>query len=118
MKKNGRMLSDGDESLMQQDIKFIDSSSELQKYPTNDPKLKDMSDLDKKIKELTDKINGVFTCKVCGKTAKDKTHLRNHIETHMEGLSFPCAFCEKTFRSRHSLVCHRSKYHKVGAIMY
>jgi len=60
----------------------------------------DTTELDQKIKSMIDVIDGVFTCKVCGKTAKLKTNLNNHIETHIEGLSFPCQQCEKTFRSR------------------
>ena len=53
-----------------------------------------------------------FKCKICGNTANYLTHIKNHVETHMEGLSFSCQICEKTFRSRNSLSCHKSIYHK------
>ena len=43
---------------------------------------------------------------------KDLSHLKNHIETHLEGLSFPCQLCEKTFRSRNALSIHKTRYHK------
>ena len=45
-------------------------------------------------------------CKVCGKEGKGKD-IRDHIEAnHLEGLSLPCIFCEKTFRSRNTLGKH------------
>ena len=51
-------------------------------------------------------------CKVCGKEGKGKD-IRDHIEAnHMEGLSIPCNFCGKTFKSRNALGKHRSANHK------
>ena len=29
--------------------------------------------------------------------------MKNHIETHMEGISFSCSICERQFRSRNSI---------------
>ena len=55
---------------------------------------------------------------ICGKVGVEKdiknrkVNMRNHVETHMEGLSFPCQSCDKTFRSRNSLNFHKSKYHR------
>ena len=54
----------------------------------------------------------VFNCKVCGKE-DTKSNIRQHIENnHMEGISVPCKFCEKTFRSRHSLSQHNQSHHR------
>ena len=64
------------------------------------------------IAELTLRIDGVYTCGNCGKTAKDKTHLKNHIETHIDGLVYSCDYCNKTFRSKNSLAIHISRCHK------
>ena len=72
----------------------------------------DLDDLNQKILEMTDKVDGIYTCKVCGKTAKDKTNLGKHIETHIDGLSFPCQECQKTYRSRESLRNHINTKHK------
>ena len=45
-------------------------------------------------------------CTVCGKEA-NYSNIKNHIESsHMEGVSIPCNFCDKTFRSRKSLGQH------------
>ena len=40
-------------------------------------------------------------CIVCEKEGKH-SHIKDHIELHhIDGISHPCNFCEKTFRSRH-----------------
>ena len=56
-------------------------------------------------------LDGMFSCKICGQTSKKTTNIRNHIETHIEGLSFNCPMCEKTFRSRPSLLMHKHRNH-------
>ena len=71
-----------------------------------------LEEVDQKIEELTDRVNGVWTCKACGKTSQRKRDLGWHIETHLDGLSFPCNDCEKTFRSRSALDNHRRKFCK------
>ena len=61
----------------------------------------------------------MLTCTVCGKT-KDKSldrqathHMTSHVESlHVEGATYECARCEKTFRSKHALHCHTNKAHK------
>ena len=68
-----------------------------------------IEEVDQKIEELTDRINGVWTCKACGKISQRKRDLGWHIETHMEGLSFACTECDKTFRSRAALFNHKRK---------
>ena len=71
-----------------------------------------LEEVDQKIEELTDRVNGVWTCKACGKTSQRKLQLGWHIETHLDGLSFPCNECDKTFRSRSSLHSHKFRYCK------
>ena len=45
-----------------------------------------------------------WNCKVCGKTVKGKNwgsarqHMREHVETHIEGLSYTCNQCGKASR--------------------
>ena len=55
---------------------------------------------------------GGYYCKVCNYRSNHKTKLTNHIETHIEGLSYSCSVCHKTFRSRNSLKKHKSIFHK------
>ena len=58
-----------------------------------------------------------FSCNVCGKTAKGngwaivKRNMRQHIETHIEGLSYPCNKCGKVCRTSHRLSDHARRYH-------
>ena len=70
--------------------------------------------------EIEDMVNqhlesvstGVNLCKLCGFTAKKPSAVKNHIETHLEGLSYSCQQCGKAFRSNNSLRNHKSTYHR------
>ena len=53
-----------------------------------------------------------WKCSVCGKTTRDKTNMAQHIESHIEGVSYPCNLCEKISRSASALAKHISSYHK------
>ena len=75
--------------------------------------LQDINEIEEKVNQYVDKLDSKrFKCTICGKEASRSRNLKNHIETHLEGLSFPCDSCGKTFRSRNSLNCHSTKYHK------
>ena len=56
--------------------------------------------LDEQIESMMDNRDGVWTCKMCGKTTKlnKRNDLKRHVEIHIEGVSHPCNLCEKTFR--------------------
>ena len=57
--------------------------------------------------------DGTYGCKLCGKSgAKRRQNMGKHVETHLQGLSFPCQQCGKTFRSRHILKNHKFRHHK------
>ena len=71
-----------------------------------------LNELDQKINEMFEKIDGggqTRRCIPCGKITRDTCNAREHAETHIDGLNFPCQFCEKTFRSRNSLRSHTNK---------
>ena len=71
-------------------------------------------ELEKKVKELIDGI----TCKVCGKSIKNRFQLVGHVETHIEGLSYSCTLCDKQYSSRDALRVHnyRCKVQKNKAL--
>ena len=47
--------------------------------------------------------NPIYRCVPCGKEAISHI-MKSHIEVnHLEGISIPCNFCEKTFRSRSAM---------------
>ena len=60
--------------------------------------------------------DGSLRCTLCGKTdigkrSSDKSVMRCHIETHLEGLTYQCPMCDKTFRSVNSVRAHKSRIH-------
>ena len=69
----------------------------------------DMEELDKKLCDNMDRnSDGDYFCKICSKTAKKRKDMKFHVETHVEGVSFPCNTCGKEFRSRNVLRNHKS----------
>ena len=88
----------------------------------------DLQALDEKVKSMMERsqnmipngkqANGTprhataFICKVCGKEGREND-IRDHIAAnHVEGISLPCDYCDKTFSSRQTLRKHKSKFHK------
>ena len=74
------------------------------------------NDVEEQINQYLEECSdGNYRCTFCGKTCTGKTSKRDtqrHIETHIDGLSYECPTCNKTFRSRNSLKCHKYMYHK------
>ena len=74
----------------------------------------DYSEIDEKLYENMEKTkDGKYSCKLCDRVMQAKTRMKEHVETHMDNLSFPCNNCEKVFRSRHSLKMHTFRQHKI-----
>ena len=73
------------------------------------------NNLDLKVNQHVDRReDGLFQCNLCGKSAKQKIEIKNHIEAkHLEGVEIPCSICGKTFRSRNTLCKHRTTVHKL-----
>ena len=71
------------------------------------------NNLDDKIHQHVEKTNdGLYQCNLCGKSAKQKIHVKNHIEAkHLEGIQIPCPICGKKFRSHNGLFIHKSRSH-------
>ena len=67
------------------------------------------------VDDLVEKTENGWMCKPCGKTTSNRktalSDLRRHAEIHIEGLSFDCQLCDKTFRSRNSFNSHKSGHH-------
>jgi len=79
--------------------------------------ISDIQDLDDQVSAMMRKSENFCrggsrkadTCTVCGKEGPGQ-NIKDHIETnHLEGVSIPCSYCEKKFRTRSALrkhVCH------------
>ena len=73
----------------------------------------DLETLDQNIKDLTENQGERCSCKVCGKSISGRNRRQNmadHVETHIEGLSFKCLQCGKLYRTRNLLRSHQLKY--------
>ena len=80
----------------------------------NQVKSQEDKDLDNKLKVHTEWSgnNSTGKCLLCGKLFSRYQVLLNHVETHMNGLCFPCNYCEKTFKVRESLRRHNHRRHR------
>ena len=80
----------------------------------------DTNNINQRADELIETLpDGSLKCLQCGKVASQgslkqsyKQNMRNHAETHLDGLSLDCQICGKIFRSRNSLNSHRSQNHR------
>ena len=65
--------------------------------------------LAEKEKNIEDLMDGSLMCKLCGKifNGTSRANMRQHVETHVEGLTFSCDDCGKTFSKSESLRKHK-----------
>ena len=78
-----------------------------------DPITQNMSEIDAKIDKLIEIKDTKKTCRVCGYTSMNSGHIREHVELHIEGVSYTCQYCQKNFRSRGNFRRHQKKQHKI-----
>jgi len=65
------------------------------------------------IESMLEKVDGLWTCKMCGQTSGHKATLKRHVECrHTVGSSHPCRFCDKIFRSTNALDVHNYRNHR------
>ena len=65
---------------------------------TPDLTVSDWEEGQEKILELLERREGLYHCTVCDYNKRDKSKVTRHIERHVEGLSYNCELCQKTFR--------------------
>ena len=65
--------------------------------------------IDLQIEQMLEKNDGLWKCKVCGKTSKPS--LKQHAERHIKDLVLACNICDKTSKTRKDLKEHVSNYH-------
>ena len=63
-------------------------------------------DLDLQIDQMIEKNDELWICKVCSKTVKKRHEIRNHAETHIEGITHACHICNKASSTRTALRMH------------
>ena len=67
---------------------------------------------EKVLQYLERSSDGKYNCTLCSYINGHRNAVIKHIETHIDGLVYTCPICEKTFRSRNSMISHKSHYHK------
>ena len=80
----------------------------------------DNIEIDSKVNEYLETLSdGSLKCTLCGKIASKtnmkqsiKQNMTNHVETHLDGVSYRCQICGKDFRSKNSLNNHKSLFHR------
>ena len=74
--------------------------------------IQSLEELDQKVKESYFKgSDGSYVCHHCAKSSKFITNIKEHVETHFEGLEFPCTLCDTILRKRNSLRHHIKRQH-------
>ena len=55
---------------------------------------------------------GQYKCNICDHIASQTCNIKNHVETHIDGLKVSCDICKKTFRTQNALSTHNSRHHR------
>ena len=84
----------------EKDIKRAEENSELE------------AEISKRLTKRKDEQNRtLYRCLVCDKEGNKKEKMRHHVETHLEGFSHKCNFCDVVKKTRGSLAFHEWQYH-------
>ena len=59
------------------------------------------------------KIEGLWVCAVCGVGKKNSGHMREHIETRLQGLTYPC----KSVKNHSVHLVHLESMHQGIALL-
>ena len=99
-----------------QESKEVVTRRQYTRTPSSDASKIDVTsftteEIEEKIKELHQKIDGMWTCMVCDYTSKFSTSVRKHVEKHIDGLSYSCNLCNKEFRLVGTLRSHKYNSH-------
>ena len=121
--KGKSMNQEQEENIEQANYDLVKMESEANKITINTRAPKDLAkidvgslnagEVDKQMRELYERNNEGWICLVCNHTSKGKSsNIRNHVETHLDGLVYACNFCSNEFRSRNMLGQHKMYSHK------
>ena len=113
-KRNGHCPSEMEnkEGIKQKELRIRTPTKSFEKQVVPIVASSNVNGVEEQINQYMEKLGPEnFACKMCGKTATKTTNIRNHIETHLEGISYPCPICFKGFRSKNSFNNHKSVYH-------
>jgi len=83
-------------------------------FPPNEEHSENVSKPSESIEthDMYEKVDNLWQCKVCQKTANQKCGIKRHIESHIEGVLHPCKICGKSYKTSNSLLVHKSRDHR------
>ena len=84
----------------------------ISKMEEGNHELRANNEISHQINQIIEKNDGVWRCKVCGKTTTLNGNIRRHAELHIEGISYICHICNKTFTNKNSRNVHTYREHK------
>ena len=61
------------------------------------------------MQSMMEKRDDGFACNQCDYASKRKDHVKEHVEKHIEGLEYPCNYCNKVLRSANAFRSHQRK---------
>merc|ERR1712129_510214 len=93
----------GDEKLDEEEITSLNY----------DQKARLKKEISKRIEKIISDDGKMWKCTECGKISKRRDNLGLHIETHLDGFSQTCMFCDKTYKTRGSMQMHISINHRI-----
>ena len=102
MTSKPKQNSDNISDLISTKLDVYDSSFDI----NGTVSLENVPELDELINTMMQKLerSNDWDCKVCGKTSKKTSHIRQHIEAnHIVGMEHPCDHCGKVSRSKHDI---------------
>ena len=70
------------------------------------------AEISKRIEKMTCDEGKRWKSTECGKVSKRVDNLGLHVETHLEGFSHTCNFCDKIYKTRNSMQMHVSNMHR------
>jgi len=68
-----------------------------------------LTEYDEKVMRFVTKSGDVWTCTACAYSSKNKNHVQEHAEKHVEGYSHACNNCGKAYSMKRSLRMHKQK---------
>ena len=70
--------------------------------------------INQKLRTMVQKINGSWSCKICGKPGRDQSNSILHAEIHIKGVSRKCNTCGKLFATLSCLRSHNTLVHSTN----
>ena len=70
-------------------------------------------ELEHNLEQYISKTETGYCCELCGKTVRDRTAARNHVEAlHIPSQGYHCDLCGKFLKTKNALWIHVSRVHK------